>query len=462
MLVPTTILAQQHYITFRERTADYPVTVDYLSRFKGAHEQKESVKRLKLGKTDIIIGTHRLLSDDIGFRDLGLLIIDEEQRFGVKHKERLKRFRKTVDLLTLTATPIPRTLHMSLLGIKDISSLRTPPEERKPILTKVTAFSDRVIRHAVRYELSRNGQVFFVHNRVYNIDYYVDYLQKLVPEANVGKVHGQMNENEIEFTMELFLNNDIDVLVCTTIIESGIDLPNVNTLIINSAHRFGLADLHQLRGRVGRFTRQAYAYLLIPPADPVSGEAAKRLKTIEQYSELGAGFRIALQDLEIRGAGNILGAEQSGHIAAIGYDLYCRILDTVIKRKQGRDTEDPFTMGPEIDLPVSAYIPSSYIRDFRLKIEIYRKIEETETPEETDRAADEIKDRFGPLPPEVSRLLVMQKIAIRAQNRNAERIYVKDKHLYSVYKNGSGREEEPISSDIRSQDDLCEWVLGKV
>jgi len=460
VLVPTTILAQQHYITFKERMADYPVTIDYLSRFKSPSEQKRSVLSLKQGNTDIIIGTHRLLSNDIGFKNLGLLIIDEEQRFGVGHKERLKRFRKTVDLLTLTATPIPRTLHMSLLGIKDISSLQTPPEERKPIFTKVTAFSDRVIRRAVQYELSRNGQVFFVHNRVYNIDYYVHFIQGLIPEARVGKVHGRMDEKEIEHNMKLFLRNEFDVLVCTTIIESGIDLPNVNTLIVNNAQSFGLADLHQLRGRVGRFTRQAYAYLLIPSVEPISGEAAKRLKTIEHYSELGSGFRIALQDLEIRGAGNILGPEQSGHIAAIGYDLYCRILDTVIRRKRGEEVRDPFDKGPEIDLPVSAFIPSSYIKDFRIKLEMYRKIEQTDSPDAADHVQTELKDRFGPCPPEVTRLLMLQKTAVYAKQQNAERIFLRENHLNIAYRKPGGSRTAVIPAEVRNdQDALCAWVL---
>jgi transcription-repair coupling factor (superfamily II helicase) len=348
---------------------------------------------------------------------------------------------------------------MSLLGIKDISSLRTPPEERKPILTKVTAFSDKVIRHAVRHELSRNGQVFFVHNRVYNIDYYLNYIRDLAPEARVGKVHGQMDEKEIEENMKRFLRNDIDVLVCTTIIESGIDLPNVNTLIINNANNFGLADLHQLRGRVGRFTRQAYAYLLIPQADPISDEAAKRLKTIERYSELGAGFKIALQDLEIRGAGNILGAEQSGHIAAIGYDLYCKILESVIKRKQGEQAENPFDKGPEIDLPVSAFIPSGYIRDFRLKIEIYRKIEETDTLAAADQVRKEIEDRFGPCPPEVNRLLILQKISMYAKEQGIEYISVQKKHASIAFQKADAPVRIELPPEAKDQDSLCEWIL---
>jgi len=462
VLVPTTVLAQQHYTTFTERMAEYPVTVDYLSRFKSPAEQRESIERLKRGVTDIIIGTHRLLSDDVTFKDLGLLIIDEEQRFGVEHKERLKRFRRTVDVLTLTATPIPRTLHMSLVGIKDISPVNTPPEERKPVITKVAVFSDALISRAIRYELSRNGQVFFLHNRVYNIDYYVDYIAKLVPEARVGKIHGRMKEAEIKENMRKFIRRETDVLVCTTIIESGIDLPNVNTLIVNDAHAFGLADLHQLRGRVGRFTRQAYAYLLIPPSESVAPEAAKRLKTIERYSALGSGFAIALQDLEIRGAGNLLGPEQSGHIAAVGYDLYCRILSAAVKRKKGETPEDPFRAGPEIDLPVSAYIPSSYVEDFRLKIEMYRRIDDAGTPEEVDEILRSFADRYGPPPPEVKRLLLLKKAAISARRKGIRRAYLKGRKLVCELDGASRPTVLPLPGGPPDEDALLERVNEKI
>ncbi|MFH1708691.1 MAG: transcription-repair coupling factor [Planctomycetota bacterium] len=429
ILVPTTILAQQHYNTFRERMADYPVTVDFLSRFKHPGAQKAVVARLKTGEVDIVIGTHRLLSSDIGFKDLGLLIIDEEQRFGVDHKERLKRFRQTVDVLTLTATPIPRTLHMALLGIKDISSLRTPPEERKPILTKVAAASDRIVSHAIHAELARGGQVFFVHNRVENIERFLDYIRKLAPAARLARVHGQMPEDEIEDEMRRFLDRETDVLVCTTIIESGIDLPNVNTLIINNAHYFGLADLHQLRGRVGRFTRQAYAYLLIPAGGEITAEAGKRLKTIERYAELGAGFEIALQDLEIRGAGNMLGAEQSGYIAAIGYDLYCRILESAVHTLRGEPAEDPFARGVDVDLPIPAFIPDDYMADFRPKLELYRRVTNARAGTDIDVIEAECRDRFGVPPQPLINLLKLQRIRIAAQAAGVRQVTLKDGRL---------------------------------
>ncbi|MFC1582266.1 transcription-repair coupling factor [Planctomycetota bacterium] len=459
ILVPTTILAQQHYNTFRERLAEYPVEVDFLSRFKSKAMQKVSVAKLKEGQTDIIVGTHRLLSKDIGFKDLGLLIIDEEQRFGVAHKERLKRFRQTVDILTLTATPIPRTLHMALLGIKDISSLTTPPDERKPILTKVTSFGDKVIGQAIRHELNRNGQVFFVHNRVYNIDYFVNYLEELVPDARISKVHGQMPERQIEDEMNKFLERDTDVLVCTTIVESGIDLPNVNTLIINMAQNFGLADLHQLRGRVGRFTRQAYAYLLIPPDEPISDESAKRLKTIERYSELGAGFQIALQDLEIRGAGNILGAQQSGHIAAIGYDLYCRILENAIKGMRGEETEDPFARDAEVELGISAFIPQAYISDFKPKLEMYRKISNARSKQELVAVSTELRDRFGKAPIEAERLLALQAVKNMAHDHRISRLIKQGRRLQIDFKGEMPELSVEIPKSKVKAEDLLEFVL---
>ena len=358
VLVPTTVLAAQHYRTFSERMADFPVTVEMLSRFKTRKEQKQIIENIRRGKTDIVIGTHRLLSKDVEFRDLGLLIIDEEQRFGVRHKERLKQFRKTVDVLTMTATPIPRTLHMAMLGIKDISSLNTPPQDRQSIRSEVCRFDRPRIREAVLREIHRDGQIFFVHNRVYNIEGIRDQLEEIVPEATCTIAHGQMNEHELESRMTRFVAGDFNILLCTTIIESGLDIPNANTIIINRADNFGLADLHQLRGRVGRYKNKAYAYFLIPPDKPITQKSVRRLKAIEEYSELGAGFRIAMRDLEIRGAGNILGTEQSGHIAAVGYDLYCKLLEQTVHELKNEAVPEPVTV--DIEIGLEAFIPDDY------------------------------------------------------------------------------------------------------
>ncbi len=330
ILVPTTLLAEQHYTNFRERMKDFPVVVEMLSRFRTRREQKRVLEGLERGEVDIVIGTHRLLSPDVRFKDLGLLVIDEEQRFGVKHKERMKRMRVLVDVLTMTATPIPRTLYMSLMGIKDISVISTPPQNRLSVETRLVRFDKDIIRQAIEKELSRDGQVFFLHNRVETIERRAKWLRGLLPDARIAVAHGQMLPAELERVMLEFINHKIDVLVCTTIIESGIDIPNANTLIIERADMFGLAELHQLRGRVGRYDRQAYAYFCLPPMELLSEDAKKRLKAIEKYSDLGAGFHLAMEDLEIRGAGNILGTEQHGYIAAVGFDLYCRLLRQVI------------------------------------------------------------------------------------------------------------------------------------
>jgi transcription-repair coupling factor (superfamily II helicase) len=340
MLVPTTILAEQHYRRFKERMKDFPVRVEMLSRFKSEKEQKKILKDLAEGKVDIIIGTHRLLSPDVKFKDLGLLIIDEEQRFGVAQKEQFKKMRELVDVLTLTATPIPRTLYMSLTGIKDMSVINTPPEDRLPIETYVMEFDEALVKRAIERELERNGQVFFVHNRIKGIDRIANQVKRLVPRARVAIAHGRMPERELEEIMVRFLDAEIDVLVCTSIIQSGIDIPNVNTIIINRADMFGLADLYQLRGRVGRYNRKAYAYFLIPKGKPISEDSARRLRAIARYTELGSGFKVAMEDLEIRGAGNILGHEQHGFIQAIGLDLYCRLLRQTIYELTGGKIEE--------------------------------------------------------------------------------------------------------------------------
>ncbi len=416
ILVPTTILAQQHYLNFSARTMDYPVQIEVLSRFKTKKEQAKTIKKLNLGEVDIVIGTHRLLQPDIKFKDLGLIVIDEEQRFGVEHKERLKRLRATVDVLTLTATPIPRTLHMSLLGIKDISSLTTPPRDRRAVETRVARFNRPLIREAVMRELSREGQVYFVHNRVYDIEAMVAQLQELIPEARINVGHGQLPENLLEQRMNEFMQGQIDLLVCTNIIESGLDIPRANTLFVNNADHFGLADLHQLRGRVGRYKHQAFAYFLIPVDRIVPSEAAKRLKAIQEFNELGAGFKIAMRDMEIRGAGNILGREQHGYIASIGYDLYCRLLKEAVQRvKDG-------TIEPQLDttlnLNISAYLPTEYISSDKQRIEIYRQIARAKDQKTLDLVCEDLQDRFGrPIPEPVEILLKLATVRVLANRQ---------------------------------------------
>ncbi len=410
VLVPTTVLAEQHYETFRERMAEYPFAIGCLSRFRSPSEQKAIIDKARKGQIDVVIGTHRLLSKDVSFADLGLVIIDEEQRFGVEHKERLKAMRETVDVLTLTATPIPRTLHMSLMGIRDISSLQTPPVDRRAIATEVRAFEKGLVRHAILRELNRDGQIYFVHNYVQTIARMAETVKQIVPEARVVYAHGQMKDNELETVMHRFCHREADVLVCTTIIESGIDIPTVNTIFINRADRFGLADLHQLRGRVGRSSHRAYCYLLLSPDRPVTRKAGKRLKTIEEFSELGAGFRIAMRDLEIRGAGNLLGREQSGYIAVVGYELYCRLLDQSVRRL--KNEPDPAPPPVNVDLDVAAHIPPHYIPSDRSRIEIYRRIVACRLKADLDQLERDLIDAFGPFPPQVQRLLELAEIRV--------------------------------------------------
>ncbi len=413
VLVPTTVLAEQHYQTFRERLADYPFLIDRLSRFRSAKEQKQLVQAAKKGQIDILIGTHRLLSKDVGFADLGLLIVDEEQRFGVEHKERLKRLRESVDVLTLTATPIPRTLHMSMLGIRDISALASPPLDRRSIVTQVRQYDPDLIRSAIIREMNRDGQVFFVHNLVHDIDSVADDIRKIVPEARIVVGHGQMRGDELEEVMLQFICHHADVLVCTNIIESGIDIPSANTIFINQADRFGLADLHQLRGRVGRYRHRAYCYLLLPSSRTISPVAAKRLKAIEEYSELGAGFRIAMRDLEIRGAGNILGSEQSGQIAAVGYEMYCQLLDATVRRMKGERQQ--IIKPVHLELDVAAYVPKSYIRADNARMEIYRRLVSCTTLEDWRQLEADLRDAFGPYPQQVRALLDLAELRILAQ-----------------------------------------------
>nr|WP_204619240.1 transcription-repair coupling factor [Desulforadius tongensis] len=411
VLVPTTILAQQHYNTFRERFAHYPVTIEMLSRFRTLKEQRAVIKGLEEGTVDVVIGTHRLVQSDVKFKDLGLVVIDEEQRFGVAHKERLKKLRTTVDVLTLTATPIPRTLHMSLVGVRDTSLLETPPEERFPVQTYVLEEDPVMIREAIRREINRGGQVFFVHNRVAELDTVAEWLSGLVPEARLVVAHGQMREERLEKVMLEFMAGNHDVLVCTTIIETGLDIPNVNTLIVKDADRFGLAQLYQLRGRVGRSNRLAYAYFTFRRDKVLTEEAEKRLSAIRDFTELGSGYKIAMRDLEIRGAGNILGAEQHGHIAEVGFDLYCKMLEDAIREIKGEEKEEPVETA--VELPVNAYIPDRYINDQSQKVELYRRIARFTQCEQVEDLREELLDRYGELPEPVQRLLLVAEIKIK-------------------------------------------------
>jgi transcription-repair coupling factor (superfamily II helicase) len=412
VLVPTTVLAEQHYRTFSQRLAEYPFAIECLSRFRTGGEQKRIVERLKKGGIDVVIGTHRLVSADVQFKDLGLVIIDEEQRFGVEHKERLKRLRQKVDVLTLTATPIPRTLHLSLLGIRDISNLETPPPDRLAIETRIVRFDKQLIRHAVLRELNREGQIYFVHNRVQNIHEIAERVRQIVPEARFAVVHGQMAADELEQEMLRFVRRDADILVATTIIESGLDIPNANTIFINQADNYGLADLHQLRGRVGRYKHRAYAYLLLDSERTVSPNAAKRLKAIEEFTELGAGFKIALRDLEIRGAGNILGTQQSGHIAAVGYEMYCQLLENAVRTFKKQPLRTPLEI--HVDLPWSAYLPRDYVQSQRQRIEVYRRLSRIRKLERLADFRQEMRDRFGALPEPAEWLLRFAELRLLA------------------------------------------------
>ncbi len=404
VLVPTTVLAQQHYENFKERFENYPIEIDVLSRFRSKKEQNETLEKLKNGQVDIIIGTHRLLSKDVQFSDIGLIVVDEEQRFGVKHKEKLKELKIKVDVLTLTATPIPRTLHMSMLGIRDLSVIETPPTNRYPVQTYVLETNLGIVREAIIREIDRGGQVFYVYNKVDTIDKKVSQLQKLVPEASIGLVHGQMSEIQLENTLIDFINGDYDVLVATTIIETGVDISNVNTLFVENADHMGLSTLYQLRGRVGRSNRIAYAYLMYKPDKVLSEISEKRLEAIKGFTELGSGFKIAMRDLSIRGAGNILGASQSGFIDSVGFEMYSQLLEQAIANKQGKSTVR-LKGNAEISLQIDAYLPQEYIKDERQKIEIYKRIREIENREDYLNLQDEIIDRFGEYPDQVAYLL---------------------------------------------------------
>jgi len=415
VLVPTTILAEQHYATFSSRFERYPVNIACLSRFRSARIQRAIVNDLKAGKVDIVIGTHRLLQKDIAFNDIGLLVLDEEQRFGVKHKEKLKQFRSSVDVLALTATPIPRTLHLSLVGVRDISIISTPPEYRKSIITYISEFDEAVIADAIKKELGRQGQIFFVHNNIQTIDKIAGKLRRLVPEARLEVAHGRMDENQLEEVMFLFMNKEIDLLVCTTIIESGLDISSANTIIVNRADRFGLAQMYQLRGRVGRSDEQAYAYLLIPPESVLGNDARKRLKVLMEHSDLGSGFQIAMSDLKIRGGGTILGASQSGHIAAVGYDMFLKLMESSIAELKGEATVA--ALDPEINVNLSALLSEKYIPDIDQRMSAYRRLARMTELQQIADFKSELIDRFGPLPDEAANLLL--KIVLKVMARKA-------------------------------------------
>jgi transcription-repair coupling factor (superfamily II helicase) len=433
VLVPTTVLAEQHYRSFRERMVNYPFQVDSISRFKSPKQQKETLKKAGAGQLDILIGTHRLLSKDVKFADLGLVIVDEEQRFGVTHKERLKQMRKTVDVLTMSATPIPRTLHMSMLGLRDISSLTTAPQDRRSIVTEVIAYDRQRIQAAVLREMNREGQTYFVHNRVSNIQEVADEVLKLVPDARIIIGHGQMGEGELEDVMMKFIHHQADILVCTTIIESGLDIPNANTIFINNADRFGLSELHQLRGRVGRYKNRAYCYLLLPGDRPVTPVAAKRLKAIEEYSHLGAGFKIAMRDLEIRGAGNILGPEQSGHIATVGYEMYCQLLEDATRQLKN----EPKPQRPEahVDIGVSALLPKNWIAADRQRMDVYRRLTRCDSLDMLNILEQDMKDAFGEPPRSAVILLAMTELRLLAGLFGIESIIKKDPDVVLTVRN---------------------------
>ena len=433
VLVPTTVLAEQHYRTFCERMAEFPFSIEVLSRFRTKGEQKKILEGMASGQVDLVIGTHRLIQPDVQFSDLGLLVIDEEQRFGVAAKEMLKKLRLELDVLTLSATPIPRTLHLSLLGIRDISNLQTPPHDRLAIETRISRFDRELIRQAIVRELNRGGQVYFVHNRIYDIETLADRIQSFVPEARIGIVHGRMGEHELEDTMVAFVGGKLDILMATTIIESGLDIPNANTIFIHQADKYGLADLHQLRGRVGRYKHRAYCYLLLEEGQSLTGTAAKRLKAIEEFSELGAGFKIAMRDLEIRGAGNILGTEQSGHIASVGYELYCQLLENAVRRLKNQPIRE--TRHVAIDLPLPAYLPGSYVPPGRHKIEVYRKFSRVESFEQLEELETEIRDRFGPVPEAVMNMIEIKRLQLLAQVWQIDDIHLEEKYVVLRYRN---------------------------
>jgi transcription-repair coupling factor (superfamily II helicase) len=460
VLVPTTILAFQHFKTFSERLKDFPVTVDYVNRFRSAKEKKETFKKLEEGKIDIIIGTHTILGKDVKFKDLGLLIIDEEQKFGVAHKEKIKTLRTNVDALTLTATPIPRTLQFSLMGARDLSIINTPPPNRQPIQTEVRVFQEDFIRDAIYFETERNGQVFFIQNRIQGLAEMAGMIKALCPDLSIGWAHGQLEGHELEERIMDFIDKKYDVLVCTNIVESGVDIPNVNTIIVNNAHQFGLSDLHQLRGRVGRSNKKAFCYLLAPPVSTLPADSRKRLQTLEQHSELGSGFQIAMRDLDIRGAGNMLGGEQSGFMAEIGFEMYQKILDEAIrelKRTQFKELfkeeiskQDDYVQDCTIDTDLEILLPDDYVQSITERLSLYSRLDNCETEEELQAMEQELTDRFGPLPPQVQELFITVRSRKLAVELGFERMILKSSTLrcYFVNKPDSPYFESPVFNGI--------------
>ncbi len=445
ILVPTTILAFQHYKTFSDRLKDFPVTVDFINRFKSAKEKKETLKRLEEGKVDILVGTHGILGKEVKFKDLGLLVVDEEQKFGVAHKEKIKTLRTSVDCLTLTATPIPRTLQFSLMGARDLSIINTPPPNRQPIQTEVLVYNEDAIRDAIYYETERGGQVFFIYNRISGLAEMAAIIQGLCPDLSISFAHGQMEGNQLEEKILDFIDHKYDVLICTNIVESGVDIPNVNTIIVNNAHQFGLSDLHQLRGRVGRSNKKAFCYLLAPPMISLPADSRKRLQTLEQHSELGSGFQIAMRDLDIRGAGNLLGGEQSGFMAEIGFEMYQKILEEAIKElkrtefkdlfKEEITKQDDFVQDCTIDTDLEILIPDEYVESITERLSLYQRLDNCESPQELEEMRQELTDRFGPIPPQVEDLFITVRCRAVAVDLGFEKMSLKENILRCYFIN---------------------------
>jgi transcription-repair coupling factor (superfamily II helicase) len=445
VLVPTTILAFQHFKTFKERLKDFPIEIDFLNRFKSAAQKKETIAKVKEGKIDILVGTHGILGKEVHFKDLGLMVIDEEQKFGVGHKEKLKTLRTNVDCLTLTATPIPRTLHFSLMGARDLSIINTPPANRQPIHTEVQVFYEDIIRESIYFETERGGQVFFIHNRVQGLAEMCAMIQKLCPDLSIGFAHGQLEGHQLEEKIFDFIERKYDVLVCTNIVESGVDIPNVNTIIINNAHQFGLSDLHQLRGRVGRSNKKAFCYLLAPPMSTLPDDSRKRLQTLEQFSELGSGFQIAMRDLDIRGAGNLLGGEQSGFMAEIGFEMYQKILAEAVRELKRSDfkelfveeisRQDDFVQDCAIDTDLEIMLPDNYVESIGERLSLYTRLDQSEDDAELEAMKLELIDRFGPMPKQVASLFTTIQSRRLAIALGFEKMTLKDETLRCFFIN---------------------------
>jgi transcription-repair coupling factor (superfamily II helicase) len=458
ILVPTTVLAEQHFATFSSRFERYPVNVACLSRFRSLREQKEIIKDLQAGKIDIVIGTHRLIQKDVVFKDMGLIVLDEEQRFGVRHKEKLKKIRSTVDVLALTATPIPRTLHMSLMGIRDISVISTPPEHRKSIITYISEFDNAVISEAIQKELDRKGQIFFVHNNIHSIWEMAKLLQELVPDVRLDVAHGRMDEDDLEDVMLRFMKKEVDLLVCTTIIESGIDIPSANTIIVNHADRFGISQIYQLRGRVGRLDEQAYAYLFIPNESTFGKDAQKRLKVLMEYSDLGSGFQIAMSDLKIRGGGTVLGASQSGHIAAVGYDMFLKLMENSMSELKEEPVRE--SLDPEINIIMSASIPESYIQDIDQRLTAYRRLSKMTELNEIADFKEELIDRFGALPVETTNLLLKIMLKVLAIKAGVKQLDLAGQRLTLCFSEAHQKNPSGIMDMVLSEGKQFEFAPG--